>query len=197
MSARVLVFSAVVIAAGVLALILVTSRESDSSDRDRPDRASGAQDRGSADPSGSRPGLGSPRSGGSRIPTGAPPARPELKVTESSADPGFEAETRDEAWAAETEKEIRDRVEDLLQEIRGKDLQAVGVSRVECKSTRCRLRVSGGDGKRFMQFVEALQGERGFYGSASQLLLQGYTPTAESGDRASVTAVLVYDRPAP
>ncbi len=192
MSARVLILSAAVIAAGVLALILVTSRNSASSHQNEPARAAGKRD--SAKSKGGQPGLPAPRAGADRARTGPPPARPELKVTESAADPGFEDEPRDEAWADETEAFVRDRVEGLLEEIRGTNAKAVDVARVECKSSRCRLRVSGGEPKQFMQFVEALQGSRGFYGSASQLLLNGYTPAGESGGRASVTVFLVYDR---
>jgi len=194
MSARVLIFSAAVIGAGVLALILVTSHESERSSPTSP--AARGRDRGTGPGATgpSRRDRRTPPESERKKPTGPRPDRPELKVAESTSDPGFAAEERDEAWAKEKEREVRDRVDGLLKGIRGADAKAVDVARVECKSTRCRLRVSGADGQRFMQFVEALQSSDGFYGSASQLMLQSYTPATEAGGRASVTVVLVYDR---
>lgn len=194
MSARVLILSAAVIAAGVLALILVTSQKSNGSRREPAEARAGVEP-GGASPGGSASPGSRARAGQlSRAPSSSPRERPELKVAGPTADPGFAIEERDQSWAPEKEREIRDRVDSLLEQIRGSDADAVSVARVECKSERCRLRIAGGDSKRFMQFVEALQGSDGFYGQASQLMLHGYVPAEQPGDRASVTVILVYDR---
>jgi hypothetical protein len=107
---------------------------------------------------------------GSADPTTAPatPANVAVPVTPALADAGaprtpsaaFLAESRDPAWAAETEAEIKKR----WSKIRGGTL-----GELECRHSRCRLVVTGSEGD-VGQAIADLGGHRGMHGYATVVL---------------------------
>ena len=104
----------------------------------------------------------------------------------------FDGESRDEAWASEHEEEIERRLEVLLVAANHQRAGAVEVARVECRSADCRLLVVGRDQAAFEGFVESLQDERGFYGYADQLALDGYSAPADKLTGSEVYQVRVH-----
>ncbi|RMH44766.1 MAG: hypothetical protein D6689_01675 [Deltaproteobacteria bacterium] len=107
-----------------------------------------------------------------------------------------EAESRDPAWADAKERAIGERVRALVAAATRDRPGGVAVPQIECRETHCRLLVTGTDGPAFRAFVESLQDERGFYGDADLLALDGYSevPDGSGGTRYSVRVHLQYRR---
>jgi hypothetical protein len=190
---RVLVGFAAVAAAGVFALILITSRHDDRTGDGAGARGQRAGQPARAPDNRPPPALAASASSAEQGRPGARRTRPELSPGPTSS-PRFEDEARDGAWADSMERDVRQRVDALLAEVRGDDRRAVNVEGVECRRQRCRLRVGGSDSTRFQAFVEALQESRGFYGHAAQLFLTDYVPADGPEGRSEIVVVLSYER---
>lgn len=111
-----------------------------------------------------------------------PPVRMRSSGGGPPAPDPFAEEARDPRWAAAKEKLVKDTVLPLLED-------GVDVDRIECRSRRCRLAVSGTDKAAFERFVESLQDERGFLGIADQLMLRNLS---RKDGTASVDVDLVF-----
>lgn len=86
----------------------------------------------------------------------------------------YDDEKRDPAWAVEKEQAIRGRLRPLLDAANHGKPGAISVPQVECREVHCRMLITGSDMQAFTRFVESLQDERGFYGDAALLALDGY-----------------------
>ena len=106
----------------------------------------------------------------------------------------FAAEPRDDRWADEHEALILDRVRQPLEAANRGAPGSVAVRDVECRSRHCRFVVTGGDATRFQAFVEQLQDERGFYGRAAGLALDGYGTTVDKDAGATTRQVRIHLR---
>ena len=73
----------------------------------------------------------------------------------------YASENRDDAWATQTEAEIRRR----FQTIRGAKLDAA-----DCRATRCSITVSGSEAEVGTTIAD-LEGDRGLHGYAENVLL--------------------------
>lgn len=173
MSARMLAFGGLVIAGAALALVVALRRG------DVPPRAGAAAEsataRGPAKAASANPGAApsaSPRAQPPRLPAGKPEALGTTGVGDAPLWTTYDEEERDPRWATGQEQAIRDRLRPLLAQAEG-----VQVPAVECREEHCRLIVTGSDQRAFQSFVESLQDERGFYGDAVLLALDGYGET--------------------
>ncbi len=173
------------LAAAAAAVLIMTTRSADSPSRPGPAPLStAAADRAPSperivQPRPVRPTLSAP---------GSDRARPSLATGSSWT--AFEDEKRDPSWAPAHEQAVRDKLAKLVAASGAK----VEVDGVECRSHQCRFEVDGGEASTFQQFVETLQGDDGFQGDATQLLLQNYRPAGEDGGQAKVQVVLRYGR---
>jgi hypothetical protein len=102
------------------------------------------------------------------------PALPTTTSADAPLDRAFADEPRDVDWARDQELAIRNRLRPLLDAANRGRPGTVAVPQVACHQVHCRLLITGSDEREFLAFVEQLQGERGFYGDASQLSLHGY-----------------------
>lgn len=123
-----------------------------------------------------------PRPGADREP-------PRLPRAPADPDAPFADEPRDDDWAPAREAVVGARVDALLGEVRGADEAAVDVTAIECRSLRCQLTIAGTDPGKVQALVEALQGERGFYGDAEQIMLGSMK---EENGRRELRATLLY-----
>ena len=101
----------------------------------------------------------------------------------------FETEGTETAWADTQSRRIREVVASLVGDRAESD---VAVTRVECRTTRCRLTVRGGDPQAFLTVIESMQDNRGFVGMAESLVLEGLR-TEDDGTR-EVDVFLVFAR---
>ncbi len=131
------------------------------------------------------------RGGSIRGPVTAPPppalndeAEGGLKEEPTPQAPLFEIESRDEAWAPVSEREL------------GKRLAAIAVEQVQvesaiCKTSTCQVIFSSIEPKLLGKVIGKLETPEGVYGWADHLLL-GSSVTAASGTTMQVT--LMFDR---
>jgi hypothetical protein len=145
---------------GIVALALVACKERDPA----PTPAAGS---GTAAGGGTAavpvPGPGATR-------TGTGPSLPAVPDAASAGDgppivtrDGFAAETRDEAWAAETERAI------------GERLQALS-PKVECRTTQCRIALAAPDHPRLADAIATLEAPDGLGGIARNMLVEAAQP---------------------
>ncbi len=183
MSKRGLGFAAVVVAGAVVALIVALG------DGDKPPAArdvaadepgpEAADTQAPARPSGD-PGadtVAATPAKRARPPVLAPEKSPAMATTGVGDQPlwnAYDDEPRDPAWAVKKERAIRKRLRSLLDAANHGKLGAVSVPQVECREVHCRMLITGSDMQVFTSFVESLQDERGFYGDAALLALDGY-----------------------
>ena|SRR5687768_7607508 len=117
------------------------------------------------------------------------PAKVAVPPTPALADAGptktpsatFAAESRDPAWAAETEAEIKNR----WGKIRGGKL-----AELECRHSHCRLVVTGSEGD-VGQAINDLGSHRGMHGFATVVL---GAPTREPDGTVELQIHAVFDR---
>jgi len=81
----------------------------------------------------------------------------------------FEAENRDDEWAAPREAEVRVRAGRAVAD-------AVTVSAVECRSRSCRVSIASDDADALARAIERLGEDGGFYGYAEEMTVE--TPEA-------------------
>lgn len=176
---RPLVFAAIgaVALAAVLVVALRGGGDDESTRSPAPDPAA------SGDPSGPTRMKAPPATAGHTAPDRQ---KPRIKAS-APLSQSFEGQDRDENWARTTEKEIGDRLDELLEKYR----DTVEVPRVECRQNVCRLAITSTAEDEFRQFVESLQDERGFYGYADQLMLE---KPQSSASGMSIRVFLVFNR---
>jgi hypothetical protein len=104
----------------------------------------------------------------------------------------YDDEQRDPAWATEQERLIRNKLKALLTSANSARPGSVEVPQVECREVHCRMLVTGTDKQAFTAFVESLQDERGFYGDAALLALDGYGETVDKRTGNKVQLVRVH-----
>ncbi len=115
------------------------------------------------------------------------PERPSLPTPKPSL-PGkssaavFDSETRDTAWASDTESGIKQRFE----KVRGAKLEAT-----ECRQTQCKLTIVGGEGD-LAQAIADLEGPRGLHGYAKNILLSA--PAKKADGTLELRAYAIFDR---
>jgi hypothetical protein len=197
-----LAFGALVVVGGVLALFLALRQG------DVPRRQGEAEPAAlAAAQAGDTRGLAAERAVASESrtarprPVGVAPAKPEVLGTTGKGDrplwSSYDTEERDPTWATEKEGAVRSRLGPLLDGANHDNPGAVSVPQIECRDVHCRLLVTGTDKRAFMAFVESLQDERGFYGDAALLALDGYGETVDKRTGRPVQQVRVflkYDR---
>jgi hypothetical protein len=113
---------------------------------------------------------------------GLPDKPPVLATTSARDEPlwtAFDEERRDDAWAGPQEEAIRTRLRGLLDAANHRRGGAVAVPKVECRAENCRLLVTGTDEAAFRTFLESMQDERGFFGTADLMALDAYGTIAD------------------
>ena len=188
-----LAFGALVVAGAVAALFLALRRG------DVPQRQSESQAAGQAGDntgtSAARAVAPNPRAARPR-PAGLVPDKPEVLGTTGKGDQplwsSYDTEERYPTWATEKEGAVRSRIGPLLDGANHDRPGTVSVPQIECRDVHCRLLVTGTDKRAFMAFVESLQDERGFYGDAALLALDGYGETMDKRTGRPVQQVRVF-----
>ncbi len=109
-----------------------------------------------------------------------PPPRPTLPS--KTAEASFDGESRDAAWASETEGTIARKFE----KVRGAKLE-----KAECKQTQCKLTIVGSEGD-VAQAIADLESARGLHGFAKNVLLTA--PEKQSDGTLQLRAFAVFER---
>jgi len=196
---RRLAIAAVAILGAVLALIVALRSD------DPPAGGGAARPRPTAAKPGAATRPGAAASGATFADRGsAPILAPEkpaaLDTTGVDDEPlwtAFDQEPRDPGWALDKEQAIRARLRPLLDGANHGHPGTVAVPHVECREDSCRMLITGTDQRAFQSFVESLQDERGFYGDAKLLALDGYGSTVDKDtgrERQQVRVHLQYER---
>lgn len=116
-----------------------------------------------------------------RVPVAQPPPpRPALPAVVAPEDP-FASESRDDAWARATERELARR---------WKQIRGGVIERSECRTSRCELVITG-TRDALAQTVIDLGGPRGLHGYAANTLVS--SPTAV-GDTVTLRVVVSFAR---
>lgn len=118
-------------------------------------------------------------------PTAPDRARPHLAANNYATLP------RDPVWAPATEAKIRDKLKAILAELKA---DAVDIKRIDCRTKHCRFRLESADKNAFGRVLARLQGPKGFYGFARQLVVRDYQAGGDGGS-ARATIELGFTRP--
>ncbi|HEU0037594.1 MAG TPA: hypothetical protein VFQ53_43585 [Kofleriaceae bacterium] len=120
-----------------------------------------------------------PRLGSANPGSGSAPALPPTP----SANAAFEAQARDDVWAAPTEGEIKRRF--------GKLKAGAKLDAVECRQDQCRLTIAGTPAA-MTQTIADLESARGLHGFAANVLLT--TPEKQADGTLVMRAIASFDR---
>jgi hypothetical protein len=106
-----------------------------------------------------------PSSGDPTTPTpdAAPPAHPALAN-------GFDAESRDDGWADDHEREIGRRLAKV-------HVDGVALDKVECKSDQCRIAFTAADDHALGTYLHKLESADALQGYAQMMVMEGITDT--------------------